>query len=73
MVLSLPRLSCESSVSVKENPDRKKTKKKKQKQKQTDMCDQFSVLILDIYLEPRTQMTAGGFNLSTCEINYDTQ
>ena len=26
MVLSLPLLSCESSVSVKENPDRKKKK-----------------------------------------------
>ena len=29
MVSSLPLLSCESSVSVKENPDRKKKKKKK--------------------------------------------
>ena len=28
MVLSLPLLSCESPVSVKENPDRKKKKKK---------------------------------------------
>ena len=28
MVPSLPLLSCESSVSVKENPDRKKKKKK---------------------------------------------
>ena len=29
MVSSLPLLSCELSVSVKENPDRKKKKKKK--------------------------------------------
>ena len=29
MVLSLPLLSCELSVSVKENPDRKKNLKKK--------------------------------------------
>ena len=34
MVLpSLPLLSCESSVSVKENPDRKKQKKQKKKQR----------------------------------------
>ena len=29
MVPSLPLLSCESSLSVKENPDRKKKKRKK--------------------------------------------
>ena len=33
MVPSLPLLSCESSVSVKENPDRKKKKKKSNKRK----------------------------------------
>ena len=32
MVSSLPLLSCELSVSVKENPDRKKKKKKDHKQ-----------------------------------------
>ena len=35
MVPSLPLLSCESSVSVKENPDRKKNQKKKSKKKKT--------------------------------------
>ena len=37
MVPSLPLLSCESSVSVKENPDRKKTTKKNKTKKTTNL------------------------------------
>ena len=37
MVLYLPLLSCESSVSVKENPDRKKTTKKNKTKKTTNL------------------------------------
>ena len=47
MVLSLPTVSCELSVSVKENSDRKKTNyfyKKKQLQKKT-----INYILADIY------------------------
>ena len=37
MVPSLPLLSCESSVSVKENPDRKKKEKEKKRTPFTDV------------------------------------
>ena len=42
MVPSLPLLSCESWVSVKENPDRKK-KKKKKKEERTDNLDLIEI------------------------------
>ena len=57
MVPSLPLLSRESSVFVKENPDRKKPKQKTKKKQRTDFFSQ-SIPIFNCNLTPYIKLYA---------------